>query len=190
VTARSIVLILLLSGAPGCRLEMHDQPKRAAYQSSRFFPDHAASRPLVAGTVPRGALRTNGVFYAGLRGTNLVEEIPIKLTRELVERGHERFDIYCSVCHGSTGDGNGIIVHRGFPLPPSFHTDRLREAPIGHFYRVITYGYGIMFSYAARVPPEDRWAIAAYIRALQLSTTFKLAELPESARAKLEGETR
>jgi mono/diheme cytochrome c family protein len=189
VNARLIGFAVLFFAA-GCRLEMHDQPKRAPYQSSRFFPDHAASRPLVAGTVPRGALRTNDLLYAGLRGTNLVEEIPLKVTREFVERGQERFEIYCAVCHGPTGDGNGMIVQRGFPPPPSFHIDRLREAPIGHLYRVITYGYGIMFPYAARVAPEDRWAIAAYIRALQLSTTFKLAELPESVRSQLEGGTK
>lgn len=186
MNARVIAFAVLLCGI-GCRLEMHDQPKRAPYQSSQFFPDHAASRSLVAGTIPRGALRTNDLLYAGLRGTNLVEEIPLRVTRELVERGRERFEIYCAVCHGWTGDGNGMIVQRGFPPPPSFHIDRLREAPVGHLYRVITYGYGIMFSYAGRVTPEDRWAIVAYIRALELSSSFKLAELPESARAGLEG---
>ena len=111
----------------------------------------------------------------------------MKVTRELVERGQERFHIYCAVCHGPAGDGNGMIVQRGFPPPPSFSLERLRQAPVGHFYRVITDGYGIMFPYAARVAPEDRWAIAAYIRALQLSTTYRLAELPESARRQLEG---
>ena len=186
MTAR-VVLLVSLCLCAGCRLEMHNQPKREPYQSSKFFPDRAASRPLIVGTVPRGALRTNQVFYAALRGTNLVDEIPIKVTRELLQRGQERFDIYCAVCHGPAGDGNGMIVQRGFPPPPSFALERLRQAPVGHFYRVITDGYGIMFPYATRVAPEDRWAIAAYIRALQLSTTYRLAELPEVARAKLEG---
>ena len=120
----------------GCRLEMHDQPKRQAYQSSRFFDNGASSRPLLPGTVARGALRTNRAYFAGLRGTNLVTEIPMKITREFLERGRERFDIYCSVCHGLTGEGNGMIVQRGFPPPPSFHIDRLRDAPVGHFFGV------------------------------------------------------
>ncbi len=177
-----VLLALLL----GCRNEMHDQPKRKAFQSSGFFADRAAARPLEPGTIARGQLRTNLVFFAGLKGTNLVEEIPVKLTHDMLERGRERFEIYCAVCHGSGGDGNGMIVQRGFPAPPSFHIERLREAPIGHFYRVITFGYGVMFPYASRVIPEDRWAIAAYIRALQLSTSFPEAELPAPVRAALE----
>jgi mono/diheme cytochrome c family protein len=108
------------------------------------------------------------------------------VTRELLQRGRERFEIYCSVCHGRTGEGNGMIVQRGFPVPPSYHIDRLRQAPVGHLFDVMTQGYGIMYSYAERVKPEDRWAIAGYIRALQLSHNVKLAELPAAERAKLE----
>jgi mono/diheme cytochrome c family protein len=180
------LLLICLAVLSGCRLEMHDQPKRQAYQSSRFFDNGASSRPLLPGTVARGALRTNRAYFAGLRGTNLVTEIPMKITREFLERGRERFDIYCSVCHGLTGEGNGMIVQRGFPPPPSFHIDRLRDAPVGHFYRVITEGYGVMYPYAVRVAPEDRWAIAAYIRALQLSSTLKVSDLAPDARAQLE----
>src|SRR5438067_9614077 len=108
----------------------------------------------------------------------LVTQLPVSLTPQLLARGRERYDIYCSMCHGRTGNGNGMIVQRGFPVPPSYHIDRLRNAPIGHFYDVITNGYGVMYSYAARVEPADRWAIAAYIRALQLSHDAKFDELP------------
>jgi mono/diheme cytochrome c family protein len=102
-----------------------------------------------------------------------------------LERGRERYDIFCSVCHGRTGEGNGMIVQRGFPPPPSYHIDRLREAPAGHFFHVITHGYGVMYSYATHVPPADRWAIAAYIRALQLSQHATIEEMPLDQRAKL-----
>jgi hypothetical protein len=183
----SAILCFAALAFAGCRLEMHDQPKLDPYQASEFFDNGAASRALLAGTIARGTFHTNEVFYLGMRGTNLVEELPTTLTRELLDRGHERFDIYCSVCHGADGQGNGMIVQRGFPPPPSFHTPRLREAPVGHFYRVITDGYGIMFPYAARVPPSDRWAIVAYIRALQLSEATEISDLPPEARAQLEG---
>ena len=112
--------------------------------------------------------------------------MPMPVTREMLDRGRERFDIFCAVCHGQTGEGNGMIVQRGFPPPPSYHIDRLRQAPVGHFYDVITHGYGIMYSYANRVSVEDRWAIAAYIRALQLSHNARADQLPPGERAKLE----
>ena len=146
-----------------------------------------ASRPIVMHTVARGHLEEDDVFYRGKIGTNLVTTFPMPVTRELLERGRERYDIYCSVCHGRTGEGNGMIVQRGFPVPPSYHIERLRQAPVGHFFDVMTQGYGIMYSYAERVKPEDRWAIAAYIRALQLSRNMKVAELPPTERAKFEG---
>jgi mono/diheme cytochrome c family protein len=184
---KQLLGITLLSAlAAGCRLEMHDQPKRDPDQASRFFANGASSRPLVTGTIPRGALRTNDVYFAGLQGTNFVPELPVPITRALLERGRERFDIYCSVCHGATGEGNGMIVQRGFPRPPSFHTERLRAAPAGYFYRVISEGYGVMFPYATRVSPADRWAIVSYVRALQLSTTINIADLPPVARQELE----
>jgi mono/diheme cytochrome c family protein len=170
----------------GCRAEMHNQPKRGAYKESAFFADRSSARPLPEGVVARGFARTNTALFEGLRGTNLVDEMPIQITRAVLERGRERFDIYCSVCHGLNGEGGGMIVQRGFPKPPSFDEERLRAAPIGHFYRVMTYGYGVMFSYANRVDPEDRWAIAAYIRALQLRNGMTVSELPAEARAKLE----
>ena len=142
-----------------------------------------ASRPLVAHTVARGHLDEDTVFYAGKIGTNLVATFPFAITREILQRGRERYDIYCALCHGRTGEGNGMIVQRGFPPPPSFHIDRLREAPVGHFFDVVTQGYGIMYSYAERIEPTDRWAIAAYIRALQLSRNATPADVPVSERA-------
>jgi cytochrome c553 len=183
----SLALCLLMLLASSCRRDMFNQPSSQPLTKNDFFQDNQmASRELVAHTVPRGHLDEDEAFYTGKIGTNLVTTFPIPVTRELLQRGRERFDIYCSVCHGRTGDGNGMIIQRGFPVPPSYHIDRLRQAPVGHFFDVMTQGYGIMYSYAERVKPEDRWAIAAYIRALQLSHDMKLAELPVSERAKLE----
>jgi mono/diheme cytochrome c family protein len=174
--ASAFVLIALT----GCRHEMYDQPRAKPLQASSFFKDGMSGRPLVVGTVPQGFLHSDDAFYDGLEGTNLVQEIPVPLTSALLARGQERYDIYCSVCHDRNGEGNGMVVQRGFPRPPSYDIPRLQQAPAGHLYRVITYGYGVMYPYAARVTPEDRWAIVAYIRALQLShgTSLEKAELP------------
>ena len=180
-------LLLTLFIGPGCRRDMFHQPYSKPLEPSDFFQDnHMASRPLVPHTVARGDLRLDQAFYAGKIGTNLVQTFPLPITAELLQRGRERFDIYCTPCHGRTGDGNGMVVQRGFPPPPSYHIDRLRQAPIGHFYDVITQGYGIMYSYAQRVEPTDRWAIAAYIRALQRSRQGKLADVPPQQRVMLE----
>src|ERR1051325_11408780 len=142
--------------------------------------------PVVPNTVARGHLNSDEAFYTGKIGTNLVETFPFPITRAVLERGRERFDIYCSPCHGCTGEGNGMIVQRGFPLPPSYHIDRLRQAPVGHFFDVITRGYGVMYSHAQRVEPADRWAIAAYIRVLQQSHNGRWDQVPASQRARLE----
>ena len=182
-----IFLLLLLSLSCGCRRDMFNQPYSKPLDRSDFFSDNQmGSRPVVLHTVARGHLNDDDAFFTGKIGTNLVETFPSPVTREILERGHERYDIYCSVCHGRTGEGNGMIVQRGFPIPPSYHIDRLRTAPVGHFYDVITQGYGIMYSYAERVEPRDRWAIAAYIRALQLSRHATLDDVPEQDRASLE----
>ena len=183
---RAVLLFCLLLPGVGCRPDMNDQPYSKPLQRSEFFPDGMASRPVVANSVARGHLQEDEAFSTGLMGTNLVETFPIPVTRELLQRGHERYDIFCSVCHGRTGEGNGLIVQRGFPAPPSFHIDRLRNAPAGHFFHVITHGYGIMYSYATPVPPADRWAIAAYIRALQLSQNATLDDVPPEPRAQME----
>jgi len=181
------ILVLLLFTS-GCRPDMFNQPRNNPLSASDFFEDGAGSRPLVPGTIPRGHLDEDRAFYTGMIGTNLVAEFPMPVTREVLERGHERFDIYCSVCHGLTGEGDGMIVQRGFPRPPSYHIDRLRQAPVGHFFDVMTRGYGVMYSYASRVEPSDRWAIAAYIRALQLSHNARMADVPNDVRPKLEAQ--
>jgi hypothetical protein len=181
-TALSASLLL-----PACRRDMADQPHHEPLEATRFFRDGAASRRPPAHTVARGDARLDEFFYTGKTGGKLVNEFPMPVTRAVLERGQERFDIYCSVCHGRLGDGHGMIVQRGFPTPPSFHEERLRAVPLGHFYEVITNGFGLMYSYAARVAPADRWAIAAYIRALQLSQHAALTDAAAPDRAKLEG---
>jgi mono/diheme cytochrome c family protein len=182
-----VLFAVVATGTTACRRDMFQQPYSKPLKPSDFFQDnHMASRPLVPHTIARGHLDADEAFYTGKVGTNLVDTFPFAVTRETLERGRERFDIYCSPCHGRTGDGDGMIVQRGFPVPPSYHIDRLREAPVGHFVDVITQGYGIMYSYAARVEPADRWAIAAYIRVLQKSHDARLADLPPDQRSKLE----
>jgi hypothetical protein len=172
----------------GCRRDMFNQPSSKPLEKSDFFQDNQmASRPVVAHTVARGELNEDEAFLRGQIGTNLVETFPFPITREVLLRGQQRFDIYCAPCHARTGEGNGMIPQRGFPAPPSYHIDRLRQAPVGHFFNVITHGYGIMLPYAARVEPSDRWAIVAYIRALQLSHDAKLSDVPEDRQALLEG---
>jgi mono/diheme cytochrome c family protein len=137
--------------------------------------------------VALGAANLDTAYFEGKTDDGkLLEAFPAPVTREMLERGRQRFEIYCSVCHGRTGEGNGMIVQRGFPAPPSYHIDRLRNAPPGHRYDVITNGYGVMYSYASRVDPADRWAIAAYIRALQLSHHATLNDVPQEERTKLQ----
>jgi mono/diheme cytochrome c family protein len=179
-----LILVTLITG---CRRDMFNQPSSKPLERSDFFRDnHMASRPLVPHTIARGQLRQDRVFYTAKQGTNLVDVFPFPITRQTLVRGRERYEINCVPCHGRTGEGNGMIVQRGFPPPPSYHIDRLRQAPVGHFVDVITHGYGIMYSYATRVAPEDRWAIAAYIRALQRSEQGTLADVPAAERARLE----
>jgi len=181
----------------GCRRDMQDQPKTIAYSENSFFKDGTGSRPLVEGTVPRGYLRQEREFYTGKKAgvapkatpqtqtaatqsasTNPmtlypddVETIPMLITKADLDRGQERYDIYCSACHGMTGYGDGIVARRGFnkPSPVNYHQDRLRQAPAGHFFDVMTNGWGAMPSYASQISVEDRWKIIAYLRALQLS---------------------
>jgi mono/diheme cytochrome c family protein len=149
-------------------------------EGARVFPDGMVSRPLVKGTVARDHLRDDDAFFTGFENGKLVTEFPIPLTKEVVLRGQERFTIYCVPCHGQLGNGKGMIAQRGFELRRpvgNYHTDRLRKMPIGHFYDVITNGYGAMFSYASRIEPQDRWAIAAYIRVLQYSQNARVSDL-------------
>ena len=173
---------MLLSG---CRLDMHLQPKYLPYEPSSFFPDGRSERQPVEGTVARGQLRTDELFYTGKINGAEADQFPFPITRADLKRGRERYNIYCTPCHDYTGTGNGMVVQRGFPQPPSYHTQRLREAPVGHFYGVITDGLGAMYSYAARIEPADRWRIAAYIRVLQLSQNANIQAVPAADRDKL-----
>jgi mono/diheme cytochrome c family protein len=165
---------------------MVDQQKLKPLAEENFFADGRGSRVPPVHTVARGQLRDDQQFYTGKVGDQLAATFPTPVTREMLTRGQERFDIYCAVCHGRTGEGNGMIVQRGFPQPPSFHEQRLRDAPVGHFVDVITNGYGVMYPYASRVSAEDRWAIAAYIRALQLSQHAAPADAGENGARELE----
>jgi hypothetical protein len=185
---RSLVAVtaLLFLGGGGCRQAMYDDTKLEPLSESDFFPDGSAARPLVPNTVARGFLREDELLYTGLVNGHFAESFPFPVNRGVLNRGRERYDIFCAVCHGPGGHGNGMIVQRGFPVPPSFHGERLRQAPPGHIFYVITHGYGAMYSYASRVPPEDRWAIAAYIQALQLSRSASLSDVPQADRADLE----
>ncbi|MGI9087408.1 MAG: c-type cytochrome [Chthoniobacterales bacterium] len=166
---RIFAALLVLVCCTSCRRGMVDQQKIKPLAENEFFADGRGSRVPPAHTVARGQLREDQQFYTGKIGNELAATFPMPVTGELLARGQQRFEIYCAVCHGPTGAGNGMIVQRGFPPPPSLHEQRLRDAPVGHFFDVMTNGYGVMYSYASRVAPEDRWAIAAYIRALQLS---------------------
>jgi len=165
---------------------MHNQPKYKPLRETVYYPDHRSARPLVPGTVARGQLRADIAFNTGL-GTNQqpVTALPFPLTRKVLERGRERFNIYCAPCHSEIGDGNGLIVQRGYLRPPSFHDERLRRAPLGHFVDVTTNGLGGMPDYSEQVSPTDRWNIAAYIRALQLSQSATIADIPEDQRPNL-----
>jgi mono/diheme cytochrome c family protein len=164
---------------------MHDQPKYIPLRESAFFGDARSARPFVAGTVARGQLHDNSILYTGKANGNDVTAFPFPITAQVMARGQERFNIYCSPCHGRTGQGNGMIVQRGYRQPPTYHQDRLREAPVGHFFDVITNGFGAMPDYATQVRAEDRWAIVAYIRALQLSEHATMADVPQTQRGAL-----
>lgn len=171
--------LLALAAGMGCRQDMFNQPKVKPLAESDFFADGGAARPRVPDTVARGDLVGDRAFATGLGPDGrFVSDLPVPLTKKLIERGRERYDIFCSPCHGRTGDGHGMIVRRGFKAPSSYHIDRLRRQPIGYFFDVMTHGFGQMSEYASQVPPADRWAIAAYIRALQLSQHAPLGDLP------------
>jgi mono/diheme cytochrome c family protein len=174
---------LLLAG--GCRQDMHDQPKFIPLRASDFYSDQRSARPIVEGTVARGQLDADELLYTGKVGGQDGTEFPFPVTLALMVRGQERFDVFCAPCHGRTGRGDGMIVARGYRAPPSFHIDRLRQSPVGHFYDVVTNGFGAMPDYRTQIPVRDRWAIVAYIRALQLSEHATLNEVPPDERNKL-----
>jgi len=181
-----VALVALPLALAACRQDMHDAPSYDPLQEAPFFANGAASRTLVANTVARGQLREDEHFYTGKVNGEVATEFPMPITPEIMARGQERFNVFCSPCHGRTGMGNGMIVQRGFRQPPSYHEERLRNAPVGYFFDVMTNGFGAMQDYAAQVPPSDRWAIAAYIRALQLSQHATVAEVPADRRGDLD----
>ncbi len=189
---RFIGLVLGLSALTACSpklsmQEMAAQPRFEVYEPSAFFSDGASARPLETGTVPRGGQQADALFYTGQLNGQPAEMFPFPITHEVLSRGQERFDIYCAPCHGRTGNGDGLVVRRGFTAPPSYHIDRLRQAPVGHFFDVITNGFGAMSSYAEQIAVRDRWAIIAYIRALQLSQHAALSDVPADQRGQLQG---
>jgi len=189
ISTSLFLLVLPVLALTGCRQDMHDQPKYKYLRGSEFFTDGRSARPLVQNTVARGQMHDDSIFYTGMiagpAGPAPATEFPIAITKQVIDRGQERFNIYCSPCHGQLGAGNGMIVQRGFKQPPSYHIDRLRQVGVGHFYDVITNGYGAMYSFADRVQPADRWAIAAYIRALQRSQNVNVADVPANERGEL-----
>jgi mono/diheme cytochrome c family protein len=178
VSPLAIMTVLLLAG---CRQDMHNQPHFKPLAESDFYADLRSARPRVEGTVARGHLEADSYFYTGMvPGRNTAGDyLPFPVNEQVLTRGRERFDIYCAPCHSRLGDGNGIVPSRGFARkPPSFHIDRLRKEPLGYYFDVITRGFGIMPDYASQIPPEDRWKIVAYVRALQLSQNASAAEIP------------
>jgi mono/diheme cytochrome c family protein len=166
---------------------MHDQPKYVPLRGSAFFGDGRSARPVPAGTVARGQLHEDSLVYTGKVDGADATVFPFTVDARVMARGQERFNIYCSPCHGRTGQGDGMVVQRGYRRPPSYHQDRLRDAPVGHFFDVITNGFGAMPDYAAQIKAEDRWAIIAYLRALQLSEHATFGDVPPGDRGALDG---
>src|SRR5215813_9001573 len=182
---RGILLAACALFLAGCneellRQDMANQPKNKPLSESDFFADGRSERPLIENTVARGAIANDELVVP--KDSNV---FPLPVDAKLLERGEGRYKIYCTPCHGLQGDGNGMIVMRGMKRPPSYHIDRLRQSPNGYYYDVITNGFGAMYSYSAQIPPRDRWAIIAYVRALQLSRNAKSGDLPDAVRTKV-----
>lgn len=187
--SRKPLLVVLLLGAvalSACQTKMVDQPRYDPLQASKFFSDGMSARQPVSDTVPMNAVLDKPVEMTGQSNGQPATDFPFPLTDQVLARGQQRYNIYCSPCHGYTGEGNGMVVQRGFPAPPSFHSDQLRGMPPGFYFQVMTQGFGRMFPYASQVSPEDRWAIAAYIRALQLSQHAPASSLPQEDQQKLQ----
>ena len=180
------VVLFVASVVSACRQDMHDAPRYEPLEASTFFTDGRSSRMLVANTVPRGQLREDEHLYTGRVAGQLATEFPMPVTAETMARGQERFNVFCAPCHSRTGDGTGMIVLRGFRQPPSYHEERLVNAPVGYLFDVMTNGFGAMQDYSAQVPVADRWAIAAYIRALQLSRSGTVNDVPADRREELD----
>ncbi len=188
---RNLFTIALIGAAfagTGCELRqaMYDQPKYRPLQRSEFFSDQRASRPLPEGTVARGLLKDDEHLYDGMENGAMAQTFPFPVTSEVLARGQERFNIFCAPCHDMAGSGNGMVVQRGYKKPASFHEQRLRDSAPGYFYGAIKNGFGQMPNYADQIPVRDRWAIVAYIRALQLSRNATIDDVPPEERAALE----
>ncbi len=185
-------LLLVAAGSglallTGCRQDMHDQPSYKPYAQSSFWPDQRSARPAIDGAVARGKLKTDTRLWKGRAADGtFITGIPMPVTKALLERGQQRYNIYCTPCHGRTGEGEGMIVQRGFKHPPTYHSDRLLQQPPGYIFDVISNGFGSMVSYASRIPMEDRWAITAYVKVLQFSQNATTEDVPEGDRARLE----
>ncbi len=163
----------------GCnRQDMRDQSRYEPLEPSAFFKDGQASRPLIENTVARGHLRVDTHMFEGKIDGKVADTLPMPMTQAVLDRGHQRYDIYCAPCHDAVGTGQGIVVQRGFPRPRSYHDAEMKDKPLGYYFEVISKGFGRMPDYAAQIKPADRWAIAAYIRALQLSQSAKFDDLP------------
>ena len=184
VTGAALVLAALALG--GCRQDMHDAPRYNPLRPSVFFANGSSARPLLANTVARGQLHDDRHLFEGIVDGKPAETFPFPITEDVLRRGQERFNVFCSPCHGRTGEGNGMIVQRGFRQPPSYHEDRLRNAPVGYFFDVMTHGFGAMQDYASQLPVADRWAVAAYIRVLQVSQRATVDDVPADHRAELD----
>jgi hypothetical protein len=185
----ALTVVGLALASVACRQDMQDQPKYKPLHDSNFFADHRSERPQIDGTVARGHLRVDQARYTGKVGQNDVTTFPWKITRVDLLRGQQRYDIYCSPCHSRVGDGLGMIVLRGFRQPPSYHIQRLKDAPVGHFFDVITNGFGSMPSYASRVSPDDRWRVIAYVRVLQFAEGASVNDVPADQRDHIEAQS-
>jgi mono/diheme cytochrome c family protein len=183
----TVTLVMMAALAlTACKRNMYEEPKFLPDQQNYYFPKEPADRQPVAHTVSSAPLDENPVFDTGMTGATLATAFPMPVTLDLVAKGREEFDINCSACHGRDGYGDGIVVRRGFPAPPSYHSERLRNAPVGHLFNVITNGYGVMYPFGSRIRPADRWAIVAYIRALQFSQNAPVTLLSTKDKTQLE----
>jgi mono/diheme cytochrome c family protein len=186
-TRLAILCAFLGSALAGCRQDMHDQPRYKPLAESDFFGDDRSARPLLPDTIARGHLKDDALLWTGVEGGKLAERFPFAVDAGVMRRGAERYGVFCTPCHGALGRGDGMVVRRGYRRPPSFHVDRLRQAPPGHYFDVMTKGFGAMPDYAEQIPVRDRWAIAAYIRALQLSQNATLQDVAVAERGRLTG---
>jgi mono/diheme cytochrome c family protein len=183
-TALCAALLCMLL-VEGCRLDMHIEPRYDWDSASSYFPDGRSERPMVPGTVARGHLRIDELLYTGKTNGQYANVFPFSITKKDLDRGQQRYDIYCTPCHGFTGNANGLVVQRGFPAPPDYHSPKIMAMPVGQFFSVMTNGFGAMYSFAYRISVKDRWRIAAYIRVLQLSQNVNVKQISPAERLRL-----